>query len=127
MPLIRDLSLANQHHTPVLKRVLNLPHPLPETLEPTFNRPRNLRVTTTMTRESKEPEIVDFAAYRAARINKLRAYTEEVVTDVRFSITRGGTIVPAPTLVADLHVLAVLAWCLDVSSNMLDSYLVLAH
>jgi len=80
-----------------------------------------------MTRESTGPDIVDFAAYRAARNSKKRKQDQEIVTDVHFSVTRGGTIVPSHTRVADLHVLAVLAWCLDVSSNMLDTYLVTAH
>lgn len=80
-----------------------------------------------MTRESTGPEIFDFAAYRAAKNVKNRLYEQEIVTDVHFSVTRGGTVVPNRTRVADLHVLAVLAWCLDISTNMLDTFLVTTH
>lgn len=76
-----------------------------------------------MEEESTEPEVVSMAAYRAARKNKKRDSLDEVVTDVRFAITRGGNIVPTAPLVAQLHVLAVLGWCLEVSANMLDKYI----
>jgi hypothetical protein len=80
-----------------------------------------------MTRESTGPDIVDFVAYRAARRKKARISNDEIITDVHLSVTRGGTVVPGPMRVADPHVLAVLAWCLDMSSNMLDTYLLTAH
>lgn len=76
-----------------------------------------------MTRENTEPDITDLVAYRAARANRERAKDDEIVTDVHFSVTRGGSIVPSPARVAELHVLAVLAWCLDLSTNMLDTYI----
>lgn len=66
---------------------------------------------------------MDFVAYRAARCKKARIDNDEIITDVHLSVTRGGTVVPSPARVADLHVLAVLAWCLDMSSSMLDTYL----
>jgi hypothetical protein len=79
-----------------------------------------------MTRESTGPDVVDFAAYRAARENKTRIRDDEIITDIHFSVTRGGKVIPSSMRVAELHVLAVLSWCLDMSSNMLDAYLVAA-
>jgi hypothetical protein len=76
-----------------------------------------------MKEESTGPEVVSLAAYRAARKTKKRDIPDEIVTDVRFAITRGGNIVPTSQLVAQLHVLAVLGWCLEVSTNMLDKYI----
>jgi hypothetical protein len=72
-------------------------------------------------------EIVDLVAYKAARSEKTNESNNEVITDVHFSVTRGGAIVPGSVRVAELHVLTVLAWCLDVSNNMLDAYLHKPH
>jgi hypothetical protein len=76
-----------------------------------------------MTNERREPEVVSLDAYRAIRDHRSARYDQEVVTDVHFSITRSGAILPSAVKVVDLHVLAVLAWSLEVSSNMLDNYL----
>jgi hypothetical protein len=80
-----------------------------------------------MKKESKGPDVVSLDAYRLVRTRKALAYAQEVVTDVHFSITRSGVVLPAAIKVFDLHSLAVVAWCLDLSSNMLDSYISSAH
>jgi hypothetical protein len=76
-----------------------------------------------MKRESTEPDVVDLAAYRATRNVKSTELEAEIVTNVHFAVTRAGTIVPSSVRVAELHVLTVLAWCLDISNNMLDTYI----
>lgn len=73
--------------------------------------------------EKQGPEIVDLQAYRAKRGLPPKQTDQEVVTDVHFSMTKSGTVVPSQTKVAEIHVLAVLAWCLDLSTDMLDEYL----
>ncbi|WP_225031781.1 hypothetical protein [Paraburkholderia sp. XV] len=76
-----------------------------------------------MTHENTEPDVVDLASYKAARAYQEKQSDAEVVTDVRFAITRGGNIVPTAIRVAELHRLAVLGWCLEMSVGMLDGYL----
>jgi hypothetical protein len=80
-----------------------------------------------MNLENTGLEIVDLAAFRATKIKESKKEENEVVTEVCFAITRGGTVVPTAQRVAELHVLAVLGWCLDLSTNMLDSYINRAH
>lgn len=80
-----------------------------------------------MDQESTEPEIVDLATFRTARLLRIKAIDNEIVTEVHFAVTRGGKIVPTAPRVAELHVLAVLGWCLSLSSNMLDTYINLPH
>ncbi|CAG9256141.1 hypothetical protein [Paraburkholderia caribensis] len=76
-----------------------------------------------MNHENTEPDVVDLASYKASRAYQEKQFDGEVVTDVRFAITRGGNVIPSAARVAEIHRLAVLGWCLEVSINMLDSYI----
>ncbi|KUZ29633.1 hypothetical protein DIE12_05145 [Burkholderia sp. Bp9015] len=69
--------------------------------------------------------VIDFATYRIARQQRLRIDPDEseFVTEIHFSITRGGDIVTSPPRFADNHLLAVLSWCQNLSALVLDSYL----
>lgn len=72
-----------------------------------------------------QDNVIDFAKYRMARQQRCRAEQDEskFVTDIHFSITRGGDIVTSPPRLAENHLLAVLSWCQSLSALVLDSYL----
>lgn len=76
-----------------------------------------------MDRESTGHEVFDLEAYRLGLRTKDKQKDAEVLTDVRFSITRSGKIVGSPPRIDDLHSLAVLAWCLELAAMTLDKYL----
>jgi hypothetical protein len=75
---------------------------------------------------STGPGIVDLATYRVARARH-QEEDDEVVTDVRFGVTRRGRIVDNTAHVATLDTLTVLIWCLTISTNVLDQYLESIH
>ncbi|AVR22834.1 hypothetical protein A8H40_26480 [Burkholderia multivorans] len=68
--------------------------------------------------------VIDLATYRVARRRRIPADSDEseFVTEIHFSITRGGDIVTSPPRLADNHLLAVLSWCQSLSAFVLDSY-----
>lgn len=69
--------------------------------------------------------VVDLTTYRASRPRHVEPHLDdsELVTDIRFSITRSGRIVAARPRLDTTHLLAVLSWCQDLSALALDSYL----
>jgi hypothetical protein len=73
--------------------------------------------------ESTGHEVFDFEAYRRGRQDKDNEKGSEVLTDVRFCMTRSGKVLAFSPRIDELHSLTVLAWCLELASKALDKYL----
>lgn len=73
----------------------------------------------------RRAKVVDLAAYRAGRKPRRTSIPDEsdVVTDIRFSITRAGKVIASRPVLDTTHLLAVLSWCQELASLALDSYI----
>lgn len=69
--------------------------------------------------------VIDLTSYRLTREQRITTDPDssELVTEIHFSITRGGSIVATPPRLAENHLLAVLSWTQSLSKLVLDSYL----
>lgn len=80
-----------------------------------------------MSRESDEQEnILDFMSYRESRSKSAPGGQDDdsdLITDVRFAITRKGKLLASPPVVDHIHLLATALWCLELTLTMVHTYI----
>jgi hypothetical protein len=63
-------------------------------------------------------QVISLASFKREKEGR-----DDVVTDVRLRMTRGGSVVRSSPAIAGLHTLATVVWALEVARNALDQYL----
>lgn len=80
---------------------------------------RNVIHKNDLPHSAKVVFLEDFRSERKTDVED-RARRADVVTSLYFRITRGEDVFSSPSMVDPSHAIAVIAWCLEIASQMVD-------